>query len=643
LRCSSRIASRTRHANKFPRLSNPTPSLHTDAIPVAVQLTPAIAIVCPTPFPLLISDPSIAPVPPPPTDFFDMVKTPPHWQSSLLAHLDSKQHHDRLKQLLESGDTLALCLVSDGGAKGALGSFGWEIAVDREILWTCMGPTFGLDPGSFRAELHGMLSALLFLELYLRFFDVLLSDSISPLVCCDNLGLIQRVNYAMNRSWDNPNHCLSSEYDVKSGIVDILNRLPFKLTCLHVKGHQDDDAPVAELPWEAQMNCHADACATDYLNNWSAPSKVVPFISASQASISLAGVTLTRNVARRLRQAASSPALAQRIMTANGWNTWILNSIAWDSQSKALGTLEHTQEIFVTKWAHNLLPIRRHMKRIGQAESDLCPSYLSIIETAPHIFACPKRVPWQVVFLDSHRKLLAKLHTQPDLQTILMTGIKGALQDDPLFDMPTCNREASFQLLVSSQNDISWSHLLRGRFSRQWILLQQAHLDQDADCSSLLTGERWLQKVLHHLWTHLCSAWKLRNANLHRIDKADQELKRKAKLRPAIVALCTLDKRIFDLPLDTRLDKTTSSDQAAWINLHAPTVRIAKASAADKLLTTQRDIRSFFVRVPAEQGDQQVAVFSRTWPAARRAGQCRCIFYFRWRTPAGPTSLCRQK
>jgi hypothetical protein len=257
------------------------------------------------------------------------------------------------------------------------------------------------------------------------------------------------------------------------------------------------------------MNCHADAHATDYLNNWSAPSKVV-----SKASISLAGVTLTRNVARRLRQGASSPALAQHIMTANGWNAWILNSIAWDSQSKALGTLEHTQEIFVTKWAHNLLPTQRHMKRIGQAESDLCPSCLATIETAPHIFTCPKRVPRQVVFLDSLRKLLAKLHTQPDLQTILMTGIKGALQDDSLFDMPTRNREPIFQLLASSQNDIGWSHLLRGRFSRQWILLQQAHLDQDADCSSLLTGERWLQKVRHYLWTHLCSAWKLRNADL---------------------------------------------------------------------------------------------------------------------------------
>jgi hypothetical protein len=58
--------------------------------------------------------------------------------------------------------------------------------------------------------------------------------------------------------------------------------------------------------WEAQMNCHADApYATEYLDNWSDPTKIVPFIPASKASIFIAGVTIIRNVARRL---AASPA-----------------------------------------------------------------------------------------------------------------------------------------------------------------------------------------------------------------------------------------------------------------------------------------------------------------------------------------------
>jgi hypothetical protein len=43
------------------------------------------------------------------------------------------------------------------------------------------------------------------------------------------------------------------------------------------------------------------------------------------------------------------------------------------------------------------------------------------------------------------------------------------------------NREASFELLVSSQNDIGWSHLLRGRFSHHWGQIQQDHIYRRLD------------------------------------------------------------------------------------------------------------------------------------------------------------------
>jgi hypothetical protein len=52
-------------------------------------------------------------------------------------------------------------------------------------------------------------------------------------------------------------------------------------------------------------------------------------------------------------------------MNKKGWNDWIFNSIDWDSQAKALSKPKYTQEQFITKWAHNLLPTRRHMKQSG--------------------------------------------------------------------------------------------------------------------------------------------------------------------------------------------------------------------------------------------------------------------------------------
>jgi hypothetical protein len=51
-------------------------------------------------------------------------------------------------------------------------------------------------------------------------------------------------------------------------------------------------------------------------------------------------------------------------------------------------------------------------------------------------------------------------------------------------------------------------------------------------------GQRRLQKVLHHLWTRSRMVWKLCDADLHGADAANQEAKCKAKLKPAIFALC---------------------------------------------------------------------------------------------------------
>ena len=70
-----------------------------------------------------------------------MLANLPKWQSSLLVHLGSIQTVDRLTQLLGSGDKLRLYLVSDGGAKGDIGSFGWELAIGRMAFY---GPVW--DP-----------------------------------------------------------------------------------------------------------------------------------------------------------------------------------------------------------------------------------------------------------------------------------------------------------------------------------------------------------------------------------------------------------------------------------------------------------------------------------------------------------------
>jgi hypothetical protein len=186
-------------------------------------------------------------------------------------------------------------------------------------------------------------------------------------------------------------HLLAPDFDLESGILELLLALPITLNFIHVKSHQDNDTAVHLLPWAAQMNVHADHLVTDYLDNYAEPSKILPFIRPSQASLTIQGETITRRFANRLRQAASSPNLHNHIILRNHWTVEIFQSINWEALGKkALATLEHITQIFITKFAHEHLPTRKHMKRIGEAESDKCLACLYTIETSWHILSWAK-------------------------------------------------------------------------------------------------------------------------------------------------------------------------------------------------------------------------------------------------------------
>jgi hypothetical protein len=101
--------------------------------------------------------------------------------------------------------------------------------------------------------------------------------------------------------------CQKVDFDLESGILELINTLSISFQCLHVKSHQDDDTEIYLLPWAAQMNVHANSLATDFLDNYAEPSKVVPFIPASQASLTIHGEAITRRFATRLQHAANSP------------------------------------------------------------------------------------------------------------------------------------------------------------------------------------------------------------------------------------------------------------------------------------------------------------------------------------------------
>jgi hypothetical protein len=124
-------------------------------------------------------------------------------------------------------------------------------------------------------------------------FNTTIDQSITHDSYCHSEPLLLRIQRLLHRPWVNPSQCLALDFNLKSGVLDNIVSLSISFQHLHVRSHQDDNTKVHLLPWEGQMNVHADTLATDYLDNCAEPSKIAPFIPAAQASLTINSKTIT--------------------------------------------------------------------------------------------------------------------------------------------------------------------------------------------------------------------------------------------------------------------------------------------------------------------------------------------------------------
>ena len=82
---------------------------------------------------------------------------------------------------------------------------------------------------------------------------------------CDNISLVQRINWHFKRITLTPKNVTAADYDLEIGItstIDILHKKNFAIKVKHVKGHQDKKKTPEKLPKAQRMNVEADKEAT---------------------------------------------------------------------------------------------------------------------------------------------------------------------------------------------------------------------------------------------------------------------------------------------------------------------------------------------------------------------------------------------
>jgi hypothetical protein len=548
-----------------------------------------------------------------PNSFTEYLRNREPWESNLFTKCKRVDGNETdLKNLMESGQEIELLEVSDGGAAAGRASFAWVIKYQERTLWQCKGVAYGTAPSSFRAESYGMLSASGFIHHYEKYFEVNApGPTIQFKMCCDNQGLIIRLNQRMQWGNAHPNDCLEAEYDLEQQIYHYLQNMDTLKSLKHVKGHQDSETPIHLLSPEARANVEADRLATEQLRSMPRPMKKIPFNPSSQAMLVIDNEYVTSDFKNSIRDAATAQPLWDYIKEKENWTEAMMQKIDWTSNELALRKLEFPQQMFVHKVVWGILPTHQDMERFGQHPTDTCPSCMTQTETIDHLWECPSRAQWRTDFVESMQKKLRSLDTERSMEIVLLRGLRQLLCDHSA-TLASDRLPAHIEKAVEAQNEIGWKQILKGRFATQWMEIQRRHIQADPALRKDKTksATTWKKEVCFHLWINLHEGWKLRNKDKHGHDAAEYETKKKQRLQPALRrlynmkdSLAATDRVLLRGTMEERQASMRADVLEAWIANMTPLITKLAQRAEKNRKDGNKEIYEYMERLPPPAPD----------------------------------------
>jgi len=373
----------------------------------------------------------------------------------------------------------------------------------------------GIVPGpvdelySGLAEAYGVLTMLSFLQNYIQHFPTTYHSSPRIYVCCDNQGVITRINNHHEQP-ANPNHTLLDEYGVFHIIHSTTRALaPLRIRYIHVKGHQDTHAQNKPLPLEAQLNIECDKAATKLHTTLTADQypNQHPFIPSAQPYITIHGHHVTHHVPQKLRDAYTIDPYIEYLSKKYKWTPQTPNTIAWRVLHIAIDRFKATEQQIIQKFIHGWLPLQTRPQVTSTSTDKLCPSCKRIPEDMQHFLSCshPSCKPAFQELQQQILKLHQKHNCEPTVHQILWQGITSILLQHDLTESRAQYTHQHLSLF-QAQERIGWIQLLNGRYASEWITIAN---------NQGINGTIFYAKITEFCWRYVLTSWTEQNRALH--------------------------------------------------------------------------------------------------------------------------------
>ena len=420
-------------------------------------------------------------------------------------------------------------IVSDAGVRNRYGAHAFLIVdtryPDRPVK--SAGPV-DADPvtlSSFRAELSGILGALILIDLILEWFCLGRAGPITITIVCDNISALERIDTPFDRGI---RYRLIPEYDLINELHDTLDRLYATAETKHVKGHQDDKQPPQSLSIDAQRNVDCDKRAGLFLDAPPLglhPRQEAPFLPSSKAALRINNVLSTTHMEDSIRMTINGEALKNRLMERNNWTIDTLGYIDWDSHGSALSAMPTSDQVRLVKFLNDWLPTQKRNHRYGYAQSPNCPICSTVIEEQSHVISCPHphfksnltlQIQQAKSFLKSYRPF-------PQFWNIVSSCVCHAigLGPTPSIDLQDDDLGILIRVAIDQQTAIGWEHFLRGRIASAWgdaqdqFYREYYQFHRDEKRPKYHSRAPFMVRLVKATFRIFLGIWSQRNAILH--------------------------------------------------------------------------------------------------------------------------------
>jgi hypothetical protein len=527
------------------------------------------------------------------------IENGPKWKRQILQHFRIHDMQD-FSHSLNDRDHKFL-LVSDGGHKDETSSFGVAMGTYNKELCSIEGPAPG-NPSqltSFRSEAYGMLAGIAFLHEYMENYNVIFDQPRIIHLFCDNMALVTWLQRLLQQE-THARMFIKSESDVLLQIyheIQACRQLLLQFQIEHVYGHQDDNTPYQELSRPAQLNVDADSYASNFLQQGKQGS-YIPFPS-NPIDLYVNGQIITRNHKTHIRHAALSQNLREYLIKKFKWSTNIPDLIWWQVHGSTIGSFSKNDQRRIRKFIFNWLPTSERLKMYTPAISNLCPSCKTCVETSQHIVKCNTNS--RILIKDMGCKNLESFlknesHTPPAVLQIFMRHLNLECNHNlPDFDIQLS--EPIMQAYIE-QNNIGWTHLLKGRLSTKWGTVIATHLATQKVSEKEMTALIWGRTVTKLLFQFVLQLWQSRNNEAHLLNANKESILSRQRILANIEALQATNPTVRHCDQDfiyrdfSVLQTYSLSNLTSWYRMARSIIQQGKSRRP-----TSIDIRECFTKV----------------------------------------------